>query len=114
MYSSGPCSKDGAPKRKLSKKSNSSLKGSSFEVPAEVGTQLGNNVHLKDDDENYEEPSIVSSKPGWSSSNGHDWAEAKAYPSQEETAKPKSKILSIPFFISFEVNPLGPRIDKTR
>lgn len=91
LHSTGPCSKDGAPKRKLSEKSNSSLKGTSFEVPSEVGTQL--NVDKSDnDDKNYEEPSIVRSKPGWNFSNGYDWAEAKTFPSQEKTAKPKSKI----------------------
>lgn len=53
-------SRDGAPERKLSEKSNSLFEeGTSFEV----GIQSGDDVDKKDDDdENYEEPAIPKSK----------------------------------------------------
>lgn len=64
-----PCSKDGGPKKELSKWSSSALKeGTSFAIPAafqyEVGMRLDNIVEKENgDDENYEEPYSVNSKP---------------------------------------------------
>ncbi len=67
MYTE-PCSKDEGPKKELSKRSRSALKeGTSFAIPAaflsEVGMPLDNVVEKNDNDENYEEPYSVNSKP---------------------------------------------------
>lgn len=61
MYT-GPCSKDGGSKKEPDEKSTPAMNVMPFEVPAEVETQLDNDVDRKDD-ENYEEPAIVNSKP---------------------------------------------------
>lgn len=61
MYT-GPCSKDGGSKKEPDEKSTPAMNVMPFEVPAEVETQLDNDVDRKDD-KNYEEPAIVNSKP---------------------------------------------------
>lgn len=61
MYS-GPYSKDGGKHNQPAVKSSPSKNVTSFEVPAEVKAQLDNDLDL-DDDKNFEEPTIVNSKP---------------------------------------------------
>jgi len=61
MYS-GPYSKDGGEHKQPDVKSSPSKNVTTFEVPAEVKAQLDNDLDLEDD-KNYEEPTIVNSKP---------------------------------------------------
>lgn len=93
MYTN-PCLKDGGPKKELSKTSTSFLEeGTSFEVPAllpavlrqecEPGMRPEARMRLddvaeeeEDEDENYEEPSIVNSNPGSALKESPKWLNA--------------------------------------